>query len=624
MPDLNKFFMCGIVGYIGKAEATPILLDGLRRLEYRGYDSAGVATLNEGEIQIRKSMGRISHLADEIESDPLSGTVGICHTRWATHGGVTDANAHPHFDQKGELALVHNGVIENYQTLRDDLISEGHLFKSQTDTEVLAHLVGKYYDLAKGDPSKARLIEALRKALKSVIGTYGIAIVHRDLPDFVLGARRGSPLVLGIGKGENFLASDVSAIVAHTRDVVYLNDYDIACLERDQFEIISMLGGSKGFEVSRVEFSEEEVSRGDYPYFMLKEIFEQPETVRDALRGRLSLEEATAKLGGLEMTAKELRQVDRVVIAGCGTAYHAAMVGEYLLESIAHLPTEVEFASEFRYRNLPMTPDTLVFVMSQSGETADTLAALRESQRKGHRTLGICNNVASTIARESDGGVYMHAGPEIGVAATKSFTSQLTILALLALLMGRIRHQSTSEGIRMIEELEAIPDKIRSILKLNDQIKAIAEKYSDAKAMMFLGRQFNYPIALEGALKMKEISYLHAAGHPSAELKHGVIALITPELPSVFIAPNDSVLDKNISNIEEVKARKGPVIVVATEGSTRLEKVADDVIYVPSCADYLSPILSVIPLQLLSYHLAVKLGCDVDKPRNLAKSVTVE
>ena len=624
MPDLNKFFMCGIVGYIGKAEATPILLDGLRRLEYRGYDSAGVATLNEGEIQIRKSMGRISHLADVIESDPLSGTVGICHTRWATHGGVTDANAHPHFDQKGELALVHNGVIENYQTLRDDLISEGHLFKSQTDTEVLAHLVGKYYDLAKGDPSKARLIEALRKALKSVIGTYGIAIVHRDLPDFVLGARRGSPLVLGIGKGENFLASDVSAIVAHTRDVVYLNDYDIACLERDQFEIISMLGGSKGFEVSRVEFSEEEVSRGDYPYFMLKEIFEQPETVRDALRGRLSLEEATAKLGGLEMTAKELRQVDRVVIAGCGTAYHAAMVGEYLLESIAHLPTEVEFASEFRYRNLPMTPDTLVFVMSQSGETADTLAALRESQRKGHRTLGICNNVASTIARESDGGVYMHAGPEIGVAATKSFTSQLTILALLALLMGRIRHQSTSEGIRMIEELEAIPDKIRSILKLNDQIKAIAEKYSDAKAMMFLGRQFNYPIALEGALKMKEISYLHAAGHPSAELKHGVIALITPELPSVFIAPNDSVLDKNISNIEEVKARKGPVIVVATEGSTRLEKVADDVIYVPSCADYLSPILSVIPLQLLSYHLAVKLGCDVDKPRNLAKSVTVE
>ena len=616
--------MCGIVGYIGKSEAVPILLDGLRRLEYRGYDSAGVATINHGEIEIRKCVGRIANLAELIREDPPRGTVGICHTRWATHGGVTDENAHPHFDQNANLALVHNGVIENYQTLREELISEGHVFTSQTDTEVLAHLVGKYYDATEGEPSKARLVEALRSALKHVIGTYGIAVVHRNLPDLILGARRGSPLVLGIGNGENFLASDVSAIVAHTRDVVYLNDYDIACLDRDTFEIISLLGGAKGFEVSRVEFSDEDVSKGDYPHFMLKEIFEQPETVRDAMRGRLSMEEATAKLGGLEMTAKELRDVDRIVIAGCGTAHHAAMVGEYLLESIAHLPTEVEFASEFRYRNLPMTRDTLVFVMSQSGETADTLAALRESQRKGHRNLGICNNVASTIGRESDGGVYMHAGPEIGVAATKSYTSQLTILTLLALLMGRIRHQSTSEGIRMIEELEAIPDKIRSILKQNDRIREIAEKYSYAKAMMFLGRQFNYPTALEGALKMKEISYLHAAGHPSAELKHGVIALITPELPSVFIAPDDSVFDKNISNIEEVKARRGPVIAIGTEGSTQLEKVADDVIYVPRCPDYLSPILTVIPLQLLSYHLAVKLGCDVDKPRNLAKSVTVE
>ena len=616
--------MCGIVGYIGKADAVPILLDGLRRLEYRGYDSAGIATINHGGIEIRKCIGRISNLAELIREDPPKGNVGICHTRWATHGGVTDGNAHPHFDQSGKLALVHNGVIENYQTLKEELISEGHEFKSQTDTEVLAHLVGKYYDAAKGDPSKGRLVEALRSALKHVIGTYGIAIVHRDLPGLVLGARRGSPLVMGIGIGENFLASDVSAIVAHTRDVVYLNDYDIACLESDKFEIISLLGGAKGFEVSRVEFSAEDVNKGEFPHFMLKEIFEQPDTVHDAMRGRLSLEEATAKLGGLEMTAKELREVDRIVIAGCGTACHAAMVGEYLLETIAHLPTEVEFASEFRYRNLPMTRDTLVFVISQSGETADTLAALRESRRKGHRTLGICNNVASTIARESDGGVYMHAGPEIGVAATKSYTSQLTILALLSLLMGRIRHQSTSEGIRMIEELEAIPDKIRSILKQNDRIREIAEKYSYAKAMMFLGRQFNYPTALEGALKMKEISYLHAAGHPSAELKHGVIALITPELPSVFIAPDDSVFDKNISNIEEVKARRGPVIAIGTDGCTQLEKVADDVIYVPRCPDYLSPILTVIPLQLLSYHLAVKLGCDVDKPRNLAKSVTVE
>ena len=616
--------MCGIVGYIGKAEAVPILLDGLRRLEYRGYDSAGVATISNGDIETRKSVGRISNLTELIQSSPIQGHIGLCHTRWATHGAVTNANAHPHFDQSGKLALVHNGVIENYQTLRDELLREGHIFKSETDTEVLAHLVGRHYDLAKGEPSKHQLVEALRNALKQIIGTYGIVLMHQDLPEFIMGARRGSPLVLGIGKGENFLASDVSAIVAHTRDAVYLNDYDIVSLDADHFEISTLLGGASGYEVSKVEFSEKDVDKGDYPHYMLKEIFEQPDTVRDAMRGRLSLEEATAKLGGLEMTPKELREVERVVIAGCGTAFHAAMVGEYLLESLAHMPTEIEFASEFRYRNMPMTKDTLVFVMSQSGETADTLAALRESQRKGHRTLGICNNVASTIARESDGGVYMHAGPEIGVAATKSFTSQVTILTLLALLLGRIRHQSSSEGIQIIEELELLPEKIRTILKLNDQIKTIADKYADAKAMMFLGRQFNYPVALEGALKMKEISYIHASGHPSAELKHGVIALITPEVPSVFIAPDDSVFDKNVSNIEEVKARKGPVIAIGTEGSKKLEKVADDVIYIPKCPDYLSPILTSIPLQLLAYHTAVKLGCDVDKPRNLAKSVTVE
>ena len=616
--------MCGIVGYIGKADATPILLDGLRRLEYRGYDSAGVATLGGEGIDVRKCIGRIANLAALIEREPIKGTAGICHTRWATHGGVTDANAHPHFDQSGKLALVHNGVIENYQALRDELLREGHTFKSQTDTEVLAHLIGKHYDAAKGEPSKSRLIDALRAALKQVIGTYGIVMIHQDLPDFVVGARRGSPLVLGIGKGENFLASDVSAIVAHTRDAVYLSDYDIVCLDREQFEITSLLGGKSGYEVSKVEFSEKDVDKGQYPHYMLKEIFEQPETVRDAMRGRLSLEEATAKLGGLEMTAAELRSVERVVLSGCGTAFHAAMTGEYLIETLAHIPTECEFASEFRYRNMPMTKDTLVFVISQSGETADTLAALRESQRKGHRTLGICNNVASTIARESDGGVYMHAGPEIGVAATKSFTSQVVILTLIGLLLGRIRHQSTSEGIKIIEGLEALPDQIREILKLNDHIRDIAHKYSNAKAMMFLGRQFNYPIAMEGALKMKEISYIHAAGHPSAELKHGVIALITAELPSVFIAPEDSVFDKNVSNIEEVKARKGPVIAIGTAGCTKLEKVADDVIYIPKCPDFLSPILTAIPLQLLAYHLATKLGCDVDKPRNLAKSVTVE
>ena len=616
--------MCGIIGYIGKSEAAPILLEGLRRLEYRGYDSAGLAIRNGDGLSVRKCKGRIANLADLVQREPICGSSGISHTRWATHGGVTDENAHPHFDRSGKLVIVHNGVIENYQTLKDALIADGHSFKSQTDTEVLAHLIGKHYDGLGGAASRDRLVRALRGALKEVIGTYGIAVMHEDLPEVLAGARRGSPLVLGIGKGENFLASDVSAVVGHTREAVYLQDYDIVCMDKDDFEITSLSGGSSGFQVSQVEFSEDDVSKGDYPHYMLKEIYEQPDSIHDAMRGRLSPEEATAKLGGLDMSPKELRDIERVVLTGCGTAFHAAMVGEYLLETLAHLPTEVEFASEFRYRNMPMNKDTVVFAISQSGETADTLAALRESQRKGHRTLGICNNVASTIARESDGGVYMHAGPEIGVAATKSFTSQVAILTLLSLLLGRIRHISVSRGINIIRELEAIPDKIRTILKQDDHIKAIAHKYSHVQAMMFLGRQFNYPVALEGALKMKEISYLHAEGHPSAELKHGVIALISPEVPSVFIAPDDSVFDKNISNIEEVKARKGPVIAVGTEGCTQLEKVADDVIYIPRCPDYLSPILTVIPLQLLAYHLAVKLECDVDKPRNLAKSVTVE
>ncbi|XHR27706.1 MAG: glutamine--fructose-6-phosphate transaminase (isomerizing) [Chthoniobacteraceae bacterium] len=615
--------MCGIIGYIGKSEAAPVLLDGLRRLEYRGYDSAGLATLN-GQISFRKCKGRIANLAELIEREPVCGSVGISHTRWATHGGVTDENAHPHFDESGKLAVVHNGVIENYQTLKEQLIAEGHHFQSQTDTEVLAHLIGKHFDAAGGEPTGKRLVEAVRQALKEVTGTYGIAVIHEAVPGTLVGARRGSPLVLGIGKGENFLASDVSAIVGHTREAVYLRDYDVVALTDDNFEVTTLNGGASGFKVSKVEFSEDDVNKGDYPHYMLKEIFEQPNSLQDAMRGRLSLEEATAKLGGLNMTPTELRDIERIVLTGCGTACHAAMVGEYVLENLAHIPTEVEFASEFRYRNMPMNKDTLVFAISQSGETADTLAALRESMRKGHRTLGICNNVASTIARESDGGVYMHAGPEIGVAATKSFTSQVAVLTLLGLLLGRIRHLSMSEGIRIIEELQAIPDKVRSILAQNDRIKEIAHKYSDAKAMMFLGRQFNYPVAMEGALKMKEISYLHAEGHPSAELKHGVIALISPEVPSVFIAPDDSVLDKNISNIEEVRARKGPVIAIGTEGNTKLAKVADDVIYIPRCPDYLSPLLTVIPLQLFAYHTAVKLGCDVDKPRNLAKSVTVE
>jgi glucosamine--fructose-6-phosphate aminotransferase (isomerizing) len=645
--------MCGIVGYVGRSEAAPILLDGLRRLEYRGYDSAGVAIVNGAGVETRKCAGRIAALAKLMAENPPGGTYGISHTRWATHGKPTDQNAHPHFDASGRLALVHNGVIENYQALKEQLIRGGDTkFSSETDTEVLAHLIGKIYDdslAASGDSpatapavkgngrsaaeisdpgnkqKKNLLVAAVRAGLQQVIGTYGIALVHRDIPDFIVGARRGSPLVLGVGKDENFLASDVSAIVAHTRDAVYLNDFDVVAVEPDRFEISSVAGEAGNYQLSKVEFSDADIKKGDYAHYMLKEIFEQPGSVRDAMRGRLSPEECTAKLGGLNMTPAQLRDVGRIVLTGCGTALHAAMIGEYLIEALAQIPTEVEYASEFRHRNTPMTRDTIVFAISQSGETADTLGALRESRRKGYRALGICNNVASTIARETDGGVYMHAGPEIGVAATKSFTSQVAILTAIGLLLGRMRHLSTSEGTRIIEALQALPDQIKEVLKLSDQIKAIARKYVAAPGMLFFGRQFNFPVALEGALKLKEITYLFAEGHPSAELKHGIIALVRPELPSVFIAPDDAVFSKNLNNIEQVRARKGPVIAVTSgTGADRLAGIADDIVIVPTVPDYVSPILTVIPLQLLAYHLAVELGRDVDKPRNLAKSVTVE
>ena len=623
--------MCGIVGYVGRAEAAPILLDGLRRLEYRGYDSAGVAVVDGDHVETRKCAGRIAGLSHLLSESPAPGTYGISHTRWATHGKPTDQNAHPHFDESGKLALVHNGVIENYQEIKDALLRDGpHHFASETDTEVLAHLVGKIYDdsaVGVTDPRrhKALLVEALRTALQQVIGTYGIALVHADIPDFIVGARRGSPLVLGVGKDENFLASDVSAIVAYTRDAVYLNDFDLVALERDKFEISSLAGERGDRAISKVEFTAEDIKKGDYPHYMLKEIFEQPGSVRDAMRGRLSMDECTAKLGGLNMTPAQLRDVGRVVLTGCGTALHAGMVGEYLIEQLAHIPVEVEYASEFRHRNAPMTSDTLVFAISQSGETADTLGALRESQRKGFSALGICNNVASTIARESNGGVYMHAGPEIGVAATKSFTSQVVILTLIGLLLGRMRHLSTAEGTAIISALDALPEKIEQILKMSDQIKEIAKKYVNATGMLFFGRQFNFPIALEAALKVKEITYLYAEGHPSAELKHGIIALVKPELPSVFIAPDDAVFSKNMNNVEQVRARKGPIIAVTTaSGAAKLKDVADDIITVPDADEVVMPVLTVVPLQLFAYHLAVALGRDVDKPRNLAKSVTVE
>src|SRR3982751_3026088 len=562
--------MCGIVGYVGRAGATPILLDGVRRLEYRGYDSAGLAVIDGGKLDTRKCAGRIAALAKLVKNQPATGSLGISHTRWATHGKVNDENAHPHFDASGRLALVHNGVIENYQALKDDLVRDGDAtFRSDTDTEVLAHLIGKlYYDSCASTVDvpgkKARLLEAVRTALRQVIGTYGIAVVHADVPDFMIGARRGSPLVLGVGNGENFLASDVSAIVAYTRDAVYLNDFDLIAAGPDKFEISSLAGDITEHPVSKVEFTAEDIGKGDYPHYMLKEIFEQPNTVRDAMRGRLNIDESTAKLGGLNMAPPELRDVGRIVLTGCGTALHAARVGEYSIERLANIPTEVDYASEFRHRNTPMADETLVFAISQSGETADTLGALRESRRKGFRSLGICNNVASSIARESDGGVYMHAGPEIGVAATKSFTSQVAILTAVGLLLGRMRHLSTSEGTRIIEGLEALPQKIEEALKLSDQMKAIAKKYVSINGLLFFGRQFNFPVAVEAALKLKEVTYLFAEGHPSAELKHGIIALIRADLPSVFIAPDDSVFSKNLNNIEQVRARKGPVIAITS------------------------------------------------------------
>ncbi len=617
--------MCGIIGYIGKRQASPILLDGLRRLEYRGYDSAGMAVFGGAHgMELVKRAGRIENLRLAVNEINPQGQSGISHTRWATHGAPTDENAHPHRDLSGGLVVVHNGVIENYQSLRDQMIEAGHVFESETDTEVLAHLIGRYFDASEEPDGEKKLIGAVKAAVAKVKGTYGLAVMHEAVPGVMVGARLGSPLVVGLGKGEHFLASDVSALVAHTRDVVYLNDYDIVSLSEEGYNVQSHEGRAASVKVSRVDFTEDEAEKGDFPHFMLKEIFEQPISLQNALRGRLSRDEATAVLGGLNMTPQELRNVDRIILSGCGTAFHAAMVGEYLLESMARIPTEVEIASEFRYRNVPTDKGTLQFVISQSGETIDTLAALREAKRKGMRCLGMVNNVASTIARETDGGVYIHAGPEIGVAATKTFTSQVALLTLLGLLFGRIHHLSSVDGLEMIDALEAIPDQITSILKQSERIKEIAQKHCHAEGMLFMGRQLNYPVALEGALKMKEISYIYASGHPSAELKHGVIALVKPDMPSVFIAPDDAVYDKNVSNIEEVRARKGPVIAVTTEGRTDLERITDDVIYVPECPTFLSPLLTVIPLQLLAYHTAVARGCDVDKPRNLAKSVTVE
>ena len=618
--------MCGIIGYVGHRSASPILLEGLRRLEYRGYDSAGVAVLAGDSLSPRKRKGKIDEgLATLLDQNPIAGACGIGHTRWATHGPPSDENSHPHLDRSGRVAVVHNGVIENYDRLKEQFIKAGHSFHSATDTEVLAHLIGEHLSKLTTVPEGTHpLAAAVSNALRDVIGTYGLAVVSADYPGIIIGARRGSPLLIGVGETENYLASDAAAVVAHTRQVVYLNDYDVATISADRFSVTNLGTETAKVQVTRLEFDADAAERGEYPHFMLKEIFEQPQTVRNALRGRVDMEEATARFGGLNMSTAELRAVDRIVIAACGTSWHAGLVGEYLIEEFAHLPAEVEYASEFRYRNAPLDKHTLLLVITQSGETADTLAGLREARRRGHKGLAICNVVGSTIAREADGGIYLHAGPEIGVASTKAFTSQVSVLSLFALLMGRIRMLSTPRGAQLLRALEAIPDQIQRILEQNERIRQIALKHAGAEDFFFIGRQYNFPVALEGALKLKEISYIHAEGYPAAEMKHGPIAMIDERTPTVVLAPTDALYDKTQSNLQEIKARKGPIIAITTEGNTRLEKDVDDIIYVPATADPLYPLLNVIPLQLLAYHIAVARGCDVDKPRNLAKSVTVE
>jgi glucosamine--fructose-6-phosphate aminotransferase (isomerizing) len=612
--------MCGIVGYIGQREAEPILVEGLRRLEYRGYDSAGLATLTGPHLHLRKRAGRIAELAKYLSDKPAPGCHGISHTRWATHGPANDRNAHPHISADGSIAIVHNGVIENYSALKRQLQAEGVLFHSDTDTEVIAQLVAQHYQ---GD-----LVEAVRKVLNLLKGTYGIAVVSTHQPDLLVGARLGSPLVVGIGDEENFIASDPSALMGNTQRVVYLQDGQMCELRRDSWHILDANHARIDATIHSIDWDPGDSDKGAFEHHMLKEIYEQPEALENAMRGRLADEDASAHFGGLNLDARQLRRAERFIFTACGTSYHAALVGEYLFEEFARIPVEVEYASELRYRNPPMERNTIVLAITQSGETADTLAALRESKRKGHHTLALCNVVGSSIAREADGGVYLHAGPEIGVASTKAFTNQVAVLTMLALYMGRMRHQSSLQGARMIKEIRALPDVIRRTLQCHDQVREIAQKYHHVSTMLYLGRQYLYPVALEGALKLKEISYIHAEGYPAAEMKHGPIALVDENTPSVFLIPSGGVADKVMSNLEEIKARGGPVIAVAPEGddelAQHLNSRADEVIYVPQVPDYLQPMVAAVPLQLLAYHIALLRGCDVDKPRNLAKSVTVE
>jgi len=615
--------MCGIVGYIGKREASPILLEGLKRLEYRGYDSAGVAVLSDNAFKLKKHKGRVTELARNVSGNSLSGSLGICHTRWATHGAVTEENAHPHVSHDGKIAMVHNGVIENYLSIKKFLEGEGYSFYSQTDSEVFCNLIAYHY-AKENSESPSRFVDSVRRTLRHIEGTYGIAVICTEKPDELVGARKGSPLIVGIGPDEYLLASDVSAIISRTTNVVYLNDGEIVSLKNGELNLITSEEEILTPEIKTIDWDISESELGDYEHYMLKEIFEQPNALENAMRGRFSDDQSTAKFGGLNVTAQELRQIDRIVLCACGTAWHACLVGEYLIERFARIPVEVEYASEFRYRNAPLDKNTLVMVISQSGETIDTLAALRESKRKGYKTLAINNSVGSTIARESDGGIYQHAGPEIGVASTKAFTSQLHILSMLALYLGRLRDMSFQDGREYVEALKLAPELVTETVKLNDQILEISKKYKDMSDCLFLGRQDMFPIALEGALKLKEISYIHAEGYPAAEMKHGPIALISEECPAIVLATQPDIHEKLVSNIQEVKARGAPVIAIANRSNPLPAEIVDDQILIPDCHRAILPLLASIPMQLLSYHIAKLRGCDVDKPRNLAKSVTVE
>ena len=610
--------MCGIVGYVGSDDSLPILLEGLKRLEYRGYDSAGVALIAGRLLRVFKKAGKVTELEKSFTGIPAHNTTGIGHTRWATHGVPSDANAHPHTDCHGHIAVVHNGIIENYHAIRTKLEGDGHKFTSATDTEVLAHLIEEMRSYG-GD-----LEAAVRLALSQVEGTYGIAVVSADEPGTIVAARKGSPLLLGVGDTGHYVASDAAAIVRHTRNVVYLEEGEVAVLTKDYFETKTLDNVETEKKIHRITMDIAEIEKSGYDHFMLKEIMEQPETLRNSMRGRVLLEDGNAKLSGLQDVLSTIENAQRIIITACGTSWHAGLAGEYMLEQYGKIPVEVEYASEFRYRNPIVKEGDIAFLISQSGETADTLAALREAKQKGAVVLGICNVVGSTIARESQGGVYIHAGPEIGVASTKAFTSQLVVLSLITLMIARQRGLSIAEGKKIGHALLDLPQKVETILQDTSEIVRIAEELKDCTNALYLGRGYNFPVALEGALKLKEISYIHAEGYPAAEMKHGPIALIDENMPVIVIAPKDGTYEKILSNIHEVKARKGKVIAIVNEDDTTIQASADHVIRVPQTLDFLSPILNIIPLQLLAFHIAVKRGCNVDQPRNLAKSVTVE